>query len=112
MMYCTNCGAERTNDAPFCPSCNARIRKFATPPAIPNYLVQSILVTFCCCQIAGPIALFYAAGVNTKVVQGDIAGAQRNSKLAKTWCWVGFGIGLAAAIIYASVVAFSIANAN
>jgi predicted RNA-binding Zn-ribbon protein involved in translation (DUF1610 family) len=61
---------------------------------IPNYLVQSILVTLFCCLIFGIIAIVHAAQVNTKVAAGDHAGAQEASRKAKMWCWLAFGLGL------------------
>jgi hypothetical protein len=73
----------------------------AAPAQIPNYLVQSILVTLCCCVPAGIVAIVYAAQVNSKVAAGDVAGAQESSRLAKIWSWVGFGLGVLVGIIYA-----------
>ncbi len=66
---------------------------------IPNYLVQSILVTLCCCLPFGIAAIVYAAQVNTKVAAGDLAGAMESSNKAKMWCWIAFGLGLVANII-------------
>jgi hypothetical protein len=73
----------------------------AAPVQIPNYLVQSILVTLCCCLPAGIVAIVYAAQVNSKVAAGDIAGAMESSRLAKIWSWVGFGLGILVTLIYA-----------
>ncbi len=67
--------------------------------SIPNYLVQSIIVTLCCCLPAGIPAIVYAAQVNGKLQAGDVDGAVRASKNARTWCWVAFGLGLAAIIV-------------
>lgn len=61
---------------------------------IPNYLVQAILVTLCCCLPGGIVAIVYAAQVNSKQAAGDIAGAQDSSNKAKMWCWISFGVGL------------------
>lgn len=68
----------------------------AVPPGtkIPNYLVQSILVTLCCCLPFGIAAIVYAAQVNSKLAAGDLAGAQDSSNKAKMWCWIAFGLGL------------------
>jgi len=73
----------------------------ALPPdtKIPNYLVQSILVTLCCCLPGGIAAIVYAAQVNSKQAAGDIAGAQESSNKAKMWCWISFGVGLVVQII-------------
>ena len=64
------------------------------PAKIENYLVQSILVTLCCCLPFGIVAIIYASKVSNLVAQGNIAGAQEASRLAKMWCWIGFGIGI------------------
>ena len=68
----------------------------ATPYAgsIPNYLVQSILVTLCCCLPFGIVAIVYAAQVNSKFNAGDATGAQYSSAQAKKWCWIGVIVGL------------------
>jgi hypothetical protein len=65
-----------------------------TGSTVPNYLVQSILCTLCCCLPFGIVAIVYAAQVNGKVQAGDYAGAQAASKNAKMWCWLAFGFGI------------------
>jgi hypothetical protein len=65
---------------------------------VPNYLVQAILTTLFCCLPFGIVV--YAAQVNSKLAAGDYAGAVEVSGKAKTWCWVSFGIGLAATVIW------------
>lgn len=92
-MYCTNCGSPLPGDATVCPSCNARVRKFAPRPPVPNYLVQSILVTLCCCPPFGIVAIIYAARVSSKLSAGDIPGAMAASRSARMWCWVAFASG-------------------
>jgi hypothetical protein len=69
-------------------------------PTIPNYLVQSILVTLCCCLPLGVVAIVFSAQVNSKLAAGDIAGAQDASNKAKMFAWIGFGIGLVVMIIW------------
>lgn len=71
----------------------------AEDKSVPNYLVQAILTTLCCCLPFGIVAIVYAAQVNGKVAAGDMAGALATSKNAKTWCWVAFGCGIAVWII-------------
>lgn len=66
---------------------------------IPNYLVQSILVTLCCCLPLGIVAIVFAAQVNSKLAAGDIAGAMDASQKAKLFCWIGFGIGIVVTIL-------------
>ena len=72
---------------------------YYAPGTVPNYLVQSILVTLCCCLPAGIPAIVYAAQVNGKLQSGDITGAMNSSKNARTWCWVSFGLGIAIGVI-------------
>lgn len=77
---------------------------FGAPPAtepIPNYLVQSIIVTLCCCLPLGVVAIVFAAQVNSKLAAGDVAGAREASAKAKMFCWIAFGLGIAFSIIWA-----------
>lgn len=64
------------------------------PIKVPNYLVQAILTTLCCCLPFGIVAIVFAAQVNPKAIAGDIDGATAVSKKAKMWCWIAFGVGL------------------
>lgn len=61
---------------------------------VPNYLVQSILVTLCCCLPLGIVAIIQSAKVNGLVEQGKISEAVAASDAAKKYCWIGFAIGL------------------
>lgn len=69
-----------------------------TQQIVPNYLVQSILVCFCCLPFGIP-AIVYATQVNGKLQAGDHAGAVAASQSARKWCWIAFWSGLAAAVI-------------
>jgi hypothetical protein len=76
---------------------------YGAPPqaeSIPNYLVQSILVTICCCLPLGIVAIVFAAQVNSKLAAGDLAGARDASAKAKMFCWIAFGLGIVASIIW------------
>jgi uncharacterized membrane protein YphA (DoxX/SURF4 family) len=106
-----------------CPSCGKAYQVFATPatsmqamgaPAgtVPNYLVQSILVTLCCCLPFGVVAVVYAAQVNSKLAGGDIAGARDASDKAKMWSWIGFGIGLLITLAYIGLMATGAINSR
>ena len=81
------------------------------PGSIPNYLVQSILVTLCCCLPFGIVAIVYAAQVNSKFSTGDVAGAQNASAQAKKWCWISVIVGLITNAIVV-VIQFAVAGAN
>jgi Interferon-induced transmembrane protein len=106
-MHCTNCGQPRADNATTCASCGERVRRFPAPPAIPNYLVQAILVTLCCCVPVGIVAVVYAAQVNGRLAAGDIAGAQQASRNAKMWSWIAFGLGAVIGLIYVVTGIFS-----
>ena len=86
----------------------------ASPPApgsIPNYLAWSIiatvLATCLCCPLGlvGIVAIVFASKVNTLLNQGDIAGAQRASANAKTWCWVATALAILGLLI--NIVVFA-----
>jgi uncharacterized membrane protein YvbJ len=100
-MYCRNCGALNDDNAWKCVACGqvlhhdeqeSQVQMPAEP--IPNYLVQAILVTVCCCLPFGIPAIVFAAQANAKAAVGDIQGALDASDKAKTWTWVSFGCGL------------------
>src|SRR4051812_25644598 len=67
---------------------------------VPNYLVQSILVTLFCCLPFGIVSIVYAAQVNTKLAAGDYAGALDASQKAKTWSMWSLIIGLVFTVGY------------
>jgi len=73
-----------------------------------NYLVESIVVTICCCLPFGIAAIVFAAQVNGKLQAGDIAGAQDAANKAKMFCWIGFGIGLLVNLIVIIVQALAV----
>ena len=62
-MYCTHCGAPNDESSTTCTGCKATLFRPGSPTrpsqaaGIPNYLVQSILVTLCCCMIPGIVAI-------------------------------------------------------
>jgi hypothetical protein len=104
MLFCTKCGTQNDDNSYKCIKCGeilpqVQSQGLVTPVTIPNYLVQAILVTLCCCLPFGIVSIIYAAQVNTKVKAGDIQGALDSSGKAKMWCWIGFGIGLVTNLI-------------
>lgn len=81
------------------------------PPApgmagsVPNYLAWSIISTVLasclCCPLGlvGIVAIVFSNKVNTLLRQGDIAGAQRASATARTWCWVATALAIIGLLI-------------
>ena len=105
-MYCRKCGELNDDNAYKCVKCGEELRHIERPSTgpsvtrVPNYLAHAILVTMFCCLPFGIVAIVYAAQVNTKLAAGDYDGALETSRTAKKWCWVSFGVGLAALVIY------------
>jgi hypothetical protein len=64
------------------------------PGDVPNYLVQAILVTLCCCLPGGIAAIVYASKVNSLLDQGDYEGAVEASENAKKWCMISLVAGI------------------
>ena len=128
-LYCPNCGANYADDATRCINCGNTLQKIETPsvdvpppgvsgagfaptgasggavPYLPNYLVQSILLTIACFflsffafffpilgVIPGIVAIVYGSQVNGKVAGANYTGARESSRLAKIWCWVTFAV--------------------
>ena len=101
-MFCSKCGTQNESNVTVCAKCSEPLTesKSSVKAVVPNYLVQSILVTLFCCLPFGIVALVYAAQVNSKVAANDVAGATEVSNKAKTWCWVSFWTGLGLAIFW------------
>ena len=121
-MNCPNCGTSNLDTASICANCGKSLSSatphsytppapprppgggsYGAPPAgesIPNYLIQSILVTLCCCLPLGVVAIVFAAQVNSKLAAGDVMGARDASSKAKMFCWIAFGLGLVLSIIW------------
>jgi len=74
------------------------------PPT--NYLVISILVTIFCCWPLGIPAIVNATRVNSRFYAGDIEGAYKASKQAKTYTIISAILGLVFSIIYILVAVF------
>lgn len=67
---------------------------------IPTYLWQSIVCLVLCCLPAAVVALIFAVKVEPAVQRGDLEAAKEASSKAKMWCWIAFGVGLVANIIF------------
>ena len=104
-MYCRRCGTLNDDNAYKCVQCGeilqGTVASAGPPPQrIPNYLVQSIIVTLLCCLPLGIVGIVYAAQVNGKIQLGDYEGALDFSKKAKMWTWISFGLGLVGGLLY------------
>lgn len=133
-MNCPNCGTSNLDNATICINCGRSLgptpvtppvtqsytppppsSSYSAPPvggpSIPNYLIQSILVTFCCCLPFGIVAIIFAAQVNSKLAAGDRAGALDSSRKAKMWTWIALGCGLLAWVLLLTVWGAAIAQA-
>lgn len=66
---------------------------------VKNYLVESILVTLCCCLPFGIVGIIYASQVNSKLSVGDYDGAVAAAANARKWVTIGFWIGLVANLL-------------
>ena len=119
-MNCPNCGTSNLDNAAVCVNCGRSLSgapgmpsSYAPPPPpsnygspsaavgaqIPNYLWQSIVVTLCCCLPLGIVSIIFAAQVNSKLAQGDIAGAQDASQKAKMFALIVFGDGIVVIVL-------------
>ena len=116
-MYCPKCGTENDDNAWKCVKCGNDLhpgapQKAPPPPPssqplekIPNYLVQAILCTIFGLPLVIPgllgiPAIVFAAQVDGKMARGDIEGARNYSNLAKTFCWISFGLILLFIVFY------------
>lgn len=84
---------------------------YGTVPHVPSYMGWAIATLILCFWPTGIVAVVHASRVGNRLSMGDYAGAQESSRKAKTWCWVTFGIGIAAFVI-AIVVALIAATAT
>ena len=122
-MFCTTCGSEINDRAVVCPHCGVSItgRRQAPSPApapspspapaynrvyVPNYMVGAILTTFLCCLPGGIVAIIFSSQVNTKLAQGDIAGARSSASAAKGWIIFNICFGLLIPVLYFLLVMF------
>ena len=97
-MFCNKCGAEVSANATVCPRCGGQVAVAAAAQGnavvVPNHMVGAILTTLFCCVVGGIVSIVYASKVNSKLAQGDIAGAQSASKTAMGWIIANIIFGL------------------
>ncbi|XP_070620582.1 proline-rich transmembrane protein 1-like [Erythrolamprus reginae] len=71
----------------------------AYPSAEPDYLAYSIFTMLCCCLPLGIAALVFSIQTREANNNGNIAAAQRNSKLARKFSHASLGVGMVILII-------------
>ncbi len=76
-----------------------------------NYLVWAILSTILCCLPLGIVSIVKATQVNTKLLAGDMAGAQQASADAKKWAIITAVVGIVVYILYFAFFGFAIFSA-
>lgn len=67
---------------------------------VPTYLWQSIVCLVLCCLPAAIPALIFATKVEPAQARGDLEAAREASSKAKMWCWIAFGVGLVANLLF------------
>ncbi|RYC53223.1 CD225/dispanin family protein [Flagellimonas olearia] len=81
-------------------------------PAKPNnYMVLAILSTIFCCIATGIASIIYASKVNECYARGEYAEAEKASKNAKMWAFIGIGISALVWIIYIAFFGFAFLGA-
>lgn len=70
-----------------------------------NWLVWSILSTVLCCLPLGIVAIVYSSKVDGLWLAGHRDEARAAASQARLFCWISFGLGLAALIFYLIVLA-------
>lgn len=100
-MYCKNCGNEISDAAVVCPKCGVPVadKPVAAGAQVANHMVGAILCTLFCCLPCGIVAIVKASQVNTKLAQGDVAGAEDAARSAKTWILVAVILGVIVILI-------------
>lgn len=95
-MRCPRCGTENDASNYRCVACGEKLHRprRAAGGTVENYLAQSILVTLFCCQPLGIVAIVFAALSISRADAGDVAGARAYAEKARTWCTIGFWLGL------------------
>ena len=106
---CPKCGTQNADGVQACLACGQPLaanpyQATGAAPSGPvgakpnNYLVQSILVTLCCCLPLGIVSIVFAAQVDSKWNAGDHAGAVKASENAKKWSMIALILGIIANI--------------
>lgn len=112
-MFCSSCGAEISDQATICPKCGVSPSTKASPNAgqgmnsfvaasgakVPDYLVWSIVSTFCCCAPAGIGAIIFSLRARQQQKANDIANAQTSAKYALWFIVAAVALGVVFSLI-------------
>ncbi|XP_042296632.1 trafficking regulator of GLUT4 1-like [Sceloporus undulatus] len=71
------------------------------PTNEPDYLGYSIFTMLCCCLPLGIAALVYSIQTRESNHMGNLASAQRNSRMARILAHTALGVGLCITVLYA-----------
>ena len=81
------------------------------PPKPNNYMVVAILSTVFCCLATGIASIIYASKVNEHYARGEYEQAERASKNARLWAFIGIGLAAVIWIIYIAIFGFAFLGA-
>lgn len=118
-IFCSECGAQTSDSASFCPQCGKPLVKPMAPTAeIPiqtppvgdkvcpeTHLAKAIIVTLFCCWPFGIPAIVNAAAVSNEFVAGHYDVAIQKSENAKKWCNYTIIAGVVFWVLYIAVIA-------
>ncbi|XP_053124508.1 cysteine-rich and transmembrane domain-containing protein 1-like [Hemicordylus capensis] len=78
---------------------------FITQPVNePDYLGYSIFTMLCCCLPLGIAALVYSIQTREANLSGNIASAQRNSRMSRIFNHTALGLGIVILILYITLM--------
>ncbi|MBK9577416.1 MAG: CD225/dispanin family protein [Fibrobacterota bacterium] len=103
-MICPKCGSLNDDGAIRCIECKEVLRlDVSGNEEVPNYMVQSVLVTLFCCMPLGVMAIVSATKANELAKKGEVDEALAAADKAKTYLRMSFGVGLVFTLIYAAM---------
>ena len=73
------------------------------------WIVLAAVEIFTCCQLTGIISLIFAILGHVAAEKGDYVEAERKTKTAKIWFWVGLALGIIFVLAYFVLVAVGLA---
>ena len=120
-MFCSSCGAEISDQAAICPKCGVSLSAKPSPNTnqeikpsavvsetkVPDYLIWSIVSTFCCCAPIGIGAIIFSLRARQQQKANDIASAQTSAKYALWFLIAAVVLGFVFSLIYVIVMLLS-----